>query len=243
MLGAGFEKLAHGRIVVVSPHLDDAVLSLGAAIYQAVRAGATVEVLTIFGSRPSSGTPAASWDARSGFATEGEAALARRLEDRDACHILGAQPRCLDFAAEPYEPQANPAELLAAVRAHTVGADCVLIPGHPLSHRDHAQLSQTVLGGELSCHHLGLYAEQPYVFHGRRELQTPSRVAMSIGSLPATPLQWVHRRALGPERKIKARAVRAYRSQLQQLGLSRLGLWRMFRHEAGLGTEAIAWLS
>ena len=37
-----------GRLVVVSPHLDDAVLSLGATLAHAVESGATVEVLTVF---------------------------------------------------------------------------------------------------------------------------------------------------------------------------------------------------
>jgi LmbE family N-acetylglucosaminyl deacetylase len=40
------------RIVVVSPHLDDGVLSLGASIASWSRSGATVELLTVLGCDP-----------------------------------------------------------------------------------------------------------------------------------------------------------------------------------------------
>src|SRR5512144_2582409 len=70
------------RIVVVSPHLDDGVLSLGASIARWSRAGAAVELLTVLGCDPASAAQAGGWDRRGGFATEGESALARREEDR-----------------------------------------------------------------------------------------------------------------------------------------------------------------
>jgi hypothetical protein len=42
------------RIVVVSGHLDDAVLSLGSTVTHAVQAGAKVEILTVFSDSPAS---------------------------------------------------------------------------------------------------------------------------------------------------------------------------------------------
>ena len=66
------------RIVVVSPHLDDGVLSLGAAIASWARAGATVELLTVLACDPDSEAPAGGWDRRGGFATEGDSARALR---------------------------------------------------------------------------------------------------------------------------------------------------------------------
>ena len=50
--------LAARRLVVISPHLDDAVMSVGGTIARAVRAGVKVEVLTVFGYVPLSETPA-----------------------------------------------------------------------------------------------------------------------------------------------------------------------------------------
>ncbi|MDP9436492.1 MAG: PIG-L family deacetylase, partial [Actinomycetota bacterium] len=43
-----------GRVAVVSPHLDDAVFSLGASIRGAVRRGTRVEVLTVLAGLPDS---------------------------------------------------------------------------------------------------------------------------------------------------------------------------------------------
>jgi hypothetical protein len=56
-------------------------------------------------------------------------------------------------------------------------------------------------------------------------------------------LEWTRRRAGRVERRMKSQAVRSYRSQLYQLGLSHLGLFRMLWHESSQGGEAIAWLS
>ena len=91
-----------GRVAVLSPHLDDAVLSLGAAIARAVREGATVTIVTVFAGDVDSALPASNWDRLAGFATEGEAAAARRVEDATACALLGAEPRPLPFPDYPY---------------------------------------------------------------------------------------------------------------------------------------------
>ena len=56
--------------MVVSPHSDDAVLSLGAAITSWVRGGAVVELLTVLALDPESPAAAGGWDGRAGFATE-----------------------------------------------------------------------------------------------------------------------------------------------------------------------------
>jgi LmbE family N-acetylglucosaminyl deacetylase len=230
-----------GRIVVVSPHLDDAIMSLGATIASSVRSGATVEVLTVFGYGPVSSTPAGPWDTKSGFGTEAEACRTRRDEDDKACRILGATPRWLDFGAEPYERRGSPDEILAAVKAIVAGADCVLLPGFPLAHPDHAELSRLLLGANLSGH-IGLYAEQPYLFYERNRLPQVMRAPAIDDLLTETP-EWTRQRVGRAERRMKIRAVRSYRSQLYQLGLAHIGLYRMLWHESLQGGEAIAWLS
>jgi LmbE family N-acetylglucosaminyl deacetylase len=237
-----FEQLARGRTVIISPHLDDAVMSLGAAIATAVGLGASIEVLTVFGCNPASDTPATPWDAHSGFKTEGEAATGRREEDREACKRVGAEPQWLDFGNEEYPPQASEAEILSAVRSATRGADRALIPGYPLVHRDHVQLSRLLLREGLNGIPLGLYAEQPYVFYDRRTRRQPV-IASAIESMLAGPPAWAYQRLSRPQRQLKARAIRAYQSQLRQLGLSRWGVLRLLHHEGSLGGEAIAWLS
>jgi LmbE family N-acetylglucosaminyl deacetylase len=233
-------SLATGRIVIVSPHLDDAVMSLGATITRAVRSGARVEVLTVFGCEPLSTGAAGMWDHKSGFRTEGEASRARRLEDSRACGVLGATPRWLDFGGEPYERRASAHEIRSAVIGAIAGADCALLPGFPLVHHDHAELSRLLLSARLPCR-VALYAEQPYVFYARKDWRPAMRAAAIERQLNG-PLHWTHRLPDRRERRMKMRAVRCYRSQMWQLGLSHIGLYRMMWHEASLGGEAIAWL-
>jgi LmbE family N-acetylglucosaminyl deacetylase len=204
-----------------------------------VRSGATVDVLTVFGYGPTSMAPAGPWDQKSGFITEADAAKKRREEDARACRFLGATPRWLDFGAEPYERRGSPEEIRSAVHAQIAGADCVLIPGFPLSHPDHLELAQLLLGAAIPCR-VGLYAEQPYQYYERKTMDAAMR-APGIDSLVG-PLHWNRVRAERSERHAKTRAVRSYRSQLWQLGLSHIGLYRMLWHEASLGGEAIAWL-
>jgi LmbE family N-acetylglucosaminyl deacetylase len=230
-----------GRVVVVSPHLDDAVMSLGATMAAAARAGAKVEVLTVFGDLPSSEAAAGPWDRDCGFLTEGQAASARRAEDRRACSTVGAEPHWLNFGCEAYERRGSEDDIWSAVVSVTEGADTVLIPGFPLAHPDHAFLSELLLRRGLNARRTALYVEQPYVFTLK---QTPG-----IGRVPA-PLQPVVKGSLtwtrvGPartHRRTKVRAARSYQSQLRLLGLRNIGLHRMLWSEALQGGEAIAWL-
>jgi LmbE family N-acetylglucosaminyl deacetylase len=231
--------LTNGRVVVISPHLDDAVMSIGASIAHSVNSGASVEVLTVFGYGPTSPAPAGPWDTKSGFLTEAEAAKARRQEDLKACRILGATPRWLDYGAEPYDRRGTPEQIKSAIWAAVADADCVLVPGFPLTHPDHLELTQLVLTAGLRCR-IGLYAEQPYVYYERKTIEPSMRVAAIEQVVPAPA--WTRVRVEGAERRMKIRAVRAYKSQLWQLGLSHIGLYRMLWHEASMGGEAIAWL-
>jgi LmbE family N-acetylglucosaminyl deacetylase len=230
-----------GRVVVVSPHLDDAVMSLGSAVAQAVQTGARVEILTVFSDVPSSKAPAGPWDSKCGFATEGEAATARREEDRSACSILGAEPRWLDFGDECYERRGNDDDIHSAVTSAVRGADAVLIPGFPLTHADHASLSELLLRKGINCPRIGLYAEQPYMFVQDKTPTgpaPPSPLKPVIGTTPPWTRLRTHRRCW----RTKYAAVRSYRSQLRHLGLGSIGLHRMLWREATQGGEAMVWL-
>lgn len=189
------------RIVVVSPHSDDGVLSLGASMARWARSGRTVEVLTVLALDPGSTAPTTGWDRRSGFATEGEAARARREEDRAACALLGAMPRWLPFGSVDFDRHGDDGTVSEAVCQVTDGAETVFVPGSPLTHPDHAWLS-ALLERRLPADVLWRYAEQPYT--------------MRSGSAPfsAAPVS-------ARDRLAKWRAVRVYRSQLSLLGLRR----------------------
>jgi len=200
------------KIVVVSPHLDDAVLSLGAALSRAARHDAEVTVLTVLAGDPASTVPAGSWDAQSGFRTAGDAATARRQEDARACSILGVAPRWLPFGDEQYGP----------LRTEFQGFDLILLPGFPLASQDHRLLNRLVLEQVQPKARLLLYAEQPYYL---RESGGP-------------PPGWKPAAAGLLDRVKKVRACRAYSSQLELLGDRSLA-GRLARFEAARGGELI----
>jgi LmbE family N-acetylglucosaminyl deacetylase len=87
------------KVVVVSPHFDDA--ALGAAHLLTSYPGSTV--ITVLGGRPPSYpdevTP---WDAAGGFATGDDVVAARQDEDRTAVASMGATPVWLDFPDHQY---------------------------------------------------------------------------------------------------------------------------------------------
>ncbi|HEX6364363.1 MAG TPA: PIG-L family deacetylase, partial [Albitalea sp.] len=121
-------------MLVVSPHLDDAVLSCGRRL--AAHPGGVV--VTVFAGTPRDGERLTDWDARCGFAGAAQAMAARRDEDRAALARLRARPVWLDFLDAQYGE--TPA--LEAVRealAHVLGEarpDTVLYP-LGLFHSDH----------------------------------------------------------------------------------------------------------
>jgi LmbE family N-acetylglucosaminyl deacetylase len=191
--------VAGTSIVVVSPHSDDGVLSLGASMARWARAGARVELLTVLALDPESSAPAGGWDARAGFATEGAAALARRAEDAEACSFLGVAPRWLPFGSVDYERHGDDDAVWAAMQDSVSRAGVALVPGSPLTHPDHAWL-HGLLRDRLPASVVGLYAEQPYALREGGEPFAPAAVGVR-------------------DRVAKWRALRAYRSQLPLLGM------------------------
>lgn len=247
--------LLRGRVVVVSPHLDDAVLSLGASIVRATRSGAFVTVLTVLAGDPDSELPAGPWDELCGFATAGDAARERRREEARACAILGAAAECLRFPDDQYERTATDEEVWSAVEPHLLGTDVVLLPGHPLTNVGHAWLTRLVLGRAAPDSSIALYVEQPYASwlrfgHGpvrvvlrsgamrisarRRSLSLPVPDALA-GLVRA--VEWRRRRASLSDRRAKQLAIRAYSSQIPHLG--RRLRWRITMYEAAWGGEGI----
>ena len=90
------------RIVVISPHLDDAVL--GCSHLMAAHPG--VSVITVFAGRPEEyPDPMERWDAVCGFEPGDEVHVARRAEDAAALGTLDATPVWLDFVEHMYLPR------------------------------------------------------------------------------------------------------------------------------------------
>jgi LmbE family N-acetylglucosaminyl deacetylase len=214
---AGGRRRLDGDLTVVSPHLDDAAFSLGAAISAA---RGRVTVLTVLAGDVDSVAPAGEWDRGAGFGTAGEAARARRAEDARACAVLGAEPRWLRYSDDQYERGGTDDEIREAVR-DAVGPGLVLVPGFPLMHPDHRWLNE-LLDGAFGPGRTVLYAEQPYA---ALWTERPPEEWSPLAS------------GLRDERRKRA-ACRAYESQLPLLGPV---LGQILRYELRLGGESAAW--
>ena len=224
-------------VVVISPHLDDAALSLGATISATAAGGSRVTVLTVLAGDPGSSLPAEDWDASAGFETLGEAARARRVEDTRACAILGARPVWFPYNDDQYERGADDATIHTAIVEALSGTDAMLLPGYPLTHPDHAWLARLALLADLPCERVGLYVEQPYTW---LTTGSPVAVAGAIADLVPAELGWERARHRARDTAAKLRACLAYRSQLPLLGRRRI--LRAIASDLKRGGEAIAWL-
>jgi len=88
--------------VILSPHLDDAVLGCGRLL--SAYPGATV--VTLYAGAPDSyPDPMTHWDTLAGFGPGDDVLARRREEDAAALAILGATPRWLDFVEHQYLPR------------------------------------------------------------------------------------------------------------------------------------------
>jgi LmbE family N-acetylglucosaminyl deacetylase len=250
-------------VVVLSPHLDDGVLSLGGTLARWAGDGVTVRVVTVLANDPASVAPAGPWDAACGFATSGEATRARRVEDARACAVLGVEPAWLPFGDEQYGHGADDGAIWAGVRAATGGARTVLLPGFPLTNPDHEWLTSLVLDRTDGSPRVGFYREQPYALshlmgrrrHGRTK--TPARGVLDLGVFaltgraphdrgrrahpwPAQPaVEWVACPLTVAQWRAKQAALRQYASQLGELGA--LFRPRLALYELGARGEAVAW--
>jgi len=206
--------------VVVSPHLDDAVFSLGASLCRAARQGMNVTVLTVLAGNPDSSESAGWWDAQAGFRTAGEANTARRQEDARACSILGVIPRWLSFEESQYGRSPDN-EVVAGLDSELQHAGLILLPGSPLAHPDHKWVNGLVLERLRPKNRVMLYLEQPY----------------ALWQDHRAPAGWRPASATLPDRVRKLRACRSYTSQLTIMGRKLPG--QLTRFEAARGGEFV----
>ena len=173
------------RVVIVSPHLDDAVLSC--ARFMSVHPGCTV--VTVFAGNPPEypTDPMRLWDVQSGFEPGDDVMEARRHEDRAALAILGATPVHLDFVEHTYLPGDTPVapEVLAPRLAETVRAlDPTLLlipfglanPDHDVTHRACMRVRDELGDGvEVWCYEDTGYKHIPGMLAWRSRALVPSQ--------------------------------------------------------------------
>jgi LmbE family N-acetylglucosaminyl deacetylase len=148
-------------VIVVTPHLGDAVLRCGDLL--AAHPGAVV--VTLFAGIPSDAYVVPDWDAACGFSSPRQAVSVRRREDRAALETLEAEPCWLNFPDSQYRRSATLDEvavrLARALRRHRperVAIPLGLLPGdHDLAHAAALRLTR-----HLQCDWLAYDDASPF---------------------------------------------------------------------------------
>lgn len=148
-------------IVVVSPHLDDAVMSVGASIHRLSEAGQQVEIVTVFAGDPANMARPSFWDAKRGAASAAEATGARRVEDAAAAALIGARTHWLPFDDSGYVAPRDPDEIWRSLAPRLRSAKIVMVPGYPMAQHDHRWISALVVERLVGAT-LVPYVELPY---------------------------------------------------------------------------------
>jgi LmbE family N-acetylglucosaminyl deacetylase len=156
------------RLLVVSPHLDDAVLSCGALLLE--HPGATVA--TLFAASPPAYTdPLNEHDTDCGYQPGDDTMAVRREEDVRAMSAVGAAshwlPLCQNSHVERADPIAVPAGAVDAIVAAIAEVDptCVVAP-LGLAHVDHQACHASALSARAIADAVPWlwYSDLPYVF-------------------------------------------------------------------------------
>ena len=134
------------RIVVVSPHFDDAAMGAG----HLLASYPDTTVITVLGGRPPAyPDPPSDWDALGGFVGGDDVVAVRRTEDQAAMAVLESGYRWLEFSDHQYlAPEARPtpddvAPVLAATIAE-IDPTSVFFP-MGLANPDHVMVHEACL--------------------------------------------------------------------------------------------------
>lgn len=150
--------------VLLSPHLDDAVLSC----WRALDRPEPATVVNVFSSAPPAGAPVGWWDRITGASDSAARMREREAEDGEALAVAGARARDLRLLDHQYRSTSIGAADLAAALEPALDADAVLhapaaIDGHP----DHVLVRDAAVRLATGARSLVLYADLPHaVRHG-----------------------------------------------------------------------------
>lgn len=188
------------KVLVISPHLDDAILSAGQFI--AGRNG-NVDVLTVFSGIPMAEGLLTDYDKSCGFKTSKDAMVVRRQEDTEAMAILNARPIYTDILDSQYDKKQT--GITKVIRKTIIEHNYEMIIGPlGLRHPDHIAVSNALL--KLNPTNLYLYEELP------TRVQYPEMVMQRSLELPNMELTFIGN---GPM-ATKVRALWCYKSQINR---------------------------
>lgn len=145
--------------VILSPHLDDAVLSC----WHLLCGPGDVTVINVFAGSPPPGTGPSWWDQLTGATDSAERMAERRAEDRAAFAIAGRTATCLDFLDEQYTPAGQSVDEIASALRELVDPDTVVYAPAALGeHADHERVRDAALKLAADGQQVCLYADHPH---------------------------------------------------------------------------------
>ena len=214
----GLDDGSLDRVLVVSPHFDDA--ALGAAHLLSSNPGSTV--VTVMAGRPAAyPDPVSEWDALGGFTAGDDVVAIRREEDRAAMATLGARPVWLDVADHQYvapDARPSPGDVAPSLGEAIGDADPTAVflpmglanPDHVLTH-DAGLLARDALAADGTgplwfCYEDAGYSHLPGLLAWRV-------ARLFRGGLWPTPAIV----PVVPDASTKRAAIECYRSQLEPL--------------------------
>jgi LmbE family N-acetylglucosaminyl deacetylase len=197
-------------VLVISPHLDDAVFGCGELL--AACPGSVV--VTVMAGRPAQYAECTPWDALAGFGDGDDVVAARREEDRAALALLAGRPFWLDFLDSQYRDSPTVDALAVALEAAIVdsGLETVLLP-LGLFHSDHHLTHAAALAVLRRRPALSWFAYEDALYRKVPNLGTARFEALGRDGVSAVPIAV----PAGDRRETKRQAMQRYASQLRAL--------------------------
>jgi LmbE family N-acetylglucosaminyl deacetylase len=143
---------------ILSPHPDDAVLSL----WHLLTAAGDVTVLNVFGGDPQGDGGDAWWDRLTGASDPAERVRERHAEDRAALALAGREPANLGLLDGQYRTQAPDPAAIAQRIADAAPGGRLLAPAALDGHRDHRLVRGAALELRAAGREVALYADVPH---------------------------------------------------------------------------------
>jgi hypothetical protein len=150
--------------VILSPHLDDAVLSCWHVLTQP----GEVMVINVFAGVPANLNGPAWWDQYTGATDSGERVHERIEEDRRALALAGRTAVNLSFLDEQYRDEEQPlGELIEQIERRLVPGAHIYAPAAFANHTDHALVRAAALELRRTGFAVSIYADLPHAtLHG-----------------------------------------------------------------------------
>jgi LmbE family N-acetylglucosaminyl deacetylase len=147
------------NVVILSPHLDDAVFSC----WHLLESPRAVDVLNVFAEPPPPGTHLPRWDRITGARDPVTRVLKRIEEDRAALALAGREPTNLPFVEAQYRKEPPTLdEVLPAIREHVSESAEVFAPAGIGNHSAHLLIREAALELAGDGVTVSFYADIPY---------------------------------------------------------------------------------